>query len=529
MALTRISVFLLRDVVSAKQAVNAEKLPERVDTAEGSGIEGSVFYQRSAAHPPGWVNAVNPFLDEPISGVISASSSGVLVLRAGGEWFALSFGYGRSLLDTSKIVRQFGLRVALNIIDPAQLRSMDTKTFEDLVVSKSTQSSKSSELPSFGVDITRDILRGVAGVPRDRGFASRLHGADAITLVSKFGISDLPGVCGRLLDAYKSEDYKPNFGWIDHLAVVDDTAVKEQLDAQLLDAIRERDTSATYMAAPETLDWDDIDFFTIAPTRKTRYEDLDLDAYLAEIPNGVLATTSLENLQQRGVTVTYSRSGNSDKLWSVYQCLISEQRIDGRLYVLIEGRWFSVDETLTDEVATYFAAVSSSTTLTAAHAGETEPKFNERMADAHPDKFLHLDAKIIRPGGASTGIEFCDLLSSDGTLVHVKRKSRSSTLSHLFAQGSVSARTFLSDSTFRDDVRAAIVAKGLADPGPWLALVPDGHSSVDARNYRVSYVVLTKPVSSGDWMPFFSKLNLMQHGRLLQSMSFGVSVSRLDN
>jgi uncharacterized protein (TIGR04141 family) len=303
MTLTRITVFLLQNVSSADEAINSDKSPERVDTDPNSGVGGAVFYMRSAAHPPAWVTAMNPILSGAINGVVSASSSGVLVLRVNGRWFAVSFGYGRSLIDPGAIVRQFGLKVALNLVDPAQLRSMDTKTFEDLVVSKSTQSSKSSELPSFGVDISRDILRGVAGVPSDTKFASRLHGADAITLVAKVSASDLPAVCQRLLDEYAKKDYKTNFGWIDQLAVVEDPSVRNSLDNLLIADWQRGNTSNTYMAAPETLDWEDIDHFTIQPTRKSTYEDLDLEAYLADMDSATIAGTTLKQLQQRGVTV----------------------------------------------------------------------------------------------------------------------------------------------------------------------------------------------------------------------------------
>jgi uncharacterized protein (TIGR04141 family) len=531
MAFSRVAVFLLQHVNAPEDAVNSEKSALRVDAAESSGINGAVFFQHSSVNPPRWVIEIQPVLSDPITGVFSASASGVLVLKESDRWFALSFGYGRSLLNPAVIVRQFGLRVALNLIDPARLRSMDTKTFEDLVVSKSTQSSKSSDLPAFGIDISRDILRGVAGVPRDSALAGRLHGADAITLVTKVEAAELPNLCSRLLADYGQSDYKENFAWIDQLAIVEDPATKDSLNDLLLDALRARDTSTTYMAAPETIEWEDVDHFTISPTRRTKYEDLDLDAYLSTMDPADLAATTLKNLEQRGVWITYARSGNKDKLWSVYQCLISEQRVNGRLYVLIEGRWFQVDETLSDEVDTYFTSLPNTTTLRAAEPGETEPVYNARMAHDYPDEFLHLDAKILRPGGASSGIEFCDLLGNDGTLIHVKRKSRSSTLSHLFAQGSVSARTLLADPPFRDAVRAAISDKlAGSNPAPWLALVPDSSSSVDARNFRVAYVVLTKPLGgSTNWMPFFSKLNLMQHGKLLQTMSVGVSVARLDN
>lgn len=37
------------------------------------------------------------------------------------------------------------------------------------------------------------------------------------------------------------------------------------------------------------------------------------------------------------------------------------------------------------------------------------------------------------------------------------------------------------------------------------------------------------PGSGNDWIPSFSKLNLMQHGKQLRNMCLGVSITRLDN
>lgn len=53
--------------------------------------------------------------------------------------------------------------------------------------------------------------------------------------------------------------------------------------------------------------------------------------------------------------------------------------------------------------------------------------------------------KMPLAGWASSGIEFCDVLSDEGELIHVKKKSRSAALSHLFAEGAASASTFLSN------------------------------------------------------------------------------------
>ena len=200
MAFSRLTVLLLRgSAKTPSDYIRADKSSVEIPASQASGITGSFFYLRSFPTPPNWVADVDAVLSAPIANVNSASASGVLVLRTSSQWFAISFGYGRSLIDPAQIQRQFGLRVGLNLVDPSQLRSMDTKTFEDLVVSKSTQSSKSSDLPAFGVDVSRDILRGVAGVPRDKNFATRLAGSDAIVLAKTATAVELPDICDQLL------------------------------------------------------------------------------------------------------------------------------------------------------------------------------------------------------------------------------------------------------------------------------------------------------------------------------------------
>lgn len=522
---------MLRDVQDPDDAIRSGKSPRSTPLQSSSGLHGKFYFDPSHPSPPSWVQEVDSIVESPVTSVSSASASGLLVLKTSGEFFAITFGYGKSFLDPTKIQRQFGLRVALNRIDPAQIRSMDTKTFEDMVVTKATQTSKSADIPTFGVDVARDILRAVAGEPRDRTFARRLAGSDALLLAADIEIKDIAKKCDELLVAYRDTAYKADFEWIDYLEVVQDLPTLTQLDGMLETQLKASDTSRTHMAMPEPVAWEDIDCFRISGTRSTEYEDLDLDLYLSKLSDAT-ASVTVDLLRNRHVSVRYTRSGNFDSLWNVYQCLVSEQRLNGRLFALIEGRWFAIDKTLVDQVNSFLSTIQTrALALNDAAPDETEPVYNERMARDHPGDLLLLDAKIKRPGGASSGIEFCDLLSANGDLIHVKRKSRSSTLSHLFAQGSVSATTFVSDGPYRDELRSAISAAAPpADRTKWLDLVPDSATSVNKQRYTICYVVLTKnPQPGTDWLPFFSKLNLMQHGRTLANMGFDFTVTALSN
>jgi len=524
----RLTIFLLQQISEPGDAIAQGKSPVALGLSPTSGVEGTLYYLSKPPRLPAWVSYVKEIAPS-IPNLTSSSASGVLIVHAHGRHFALTFGYGRSLLDMSKVERQFGLRVALNRIDPLQLRSMDTKTFDDLVVTRTLQASKSTDLPTFGVDISKDILRAVTGEPRDTSLSKRLSGADALVLGTAKKASELEKVLGEALDAFTEETYKENFAWIDHLSLVTDSTLIDGLDQLVAQQLAAGDTSGTHMAMPDPLSWEDIDAFKITSSR-TIFQELDLDHYLDSLGDG-RSTITLKILKGRQVSAKFLRSGEYDGRWSLYNCLISEQRVGGQLYVLIEGRWLAVSETLAEEVDNFATSLPASRAeLGRSNRGETEPDYNKRIAAGGSGELLCLDAKIHAPGGANSGIELCDLLSADGEFFHIKRKSRSSTLSHMFAQGSVSARTFVGDAAYRDALRAEIIRS--VDPTEqqkWLDLVPPGNEVVDRSKYTVSYCVIVGSKKTGmDWLPFFSKLNLMQHGKQILSLGFDLSISRID-
>lgn len=530
MGTRRLTFYLMRDeVLEFDAALAADKPTDAVELNDSSGVDGRFYRARPRPKTPGWVSFVQPILAEELGNMRSSSASGLLLIRSSGRIFALTFGYGRSLLDLSKIEYQFGLRVALNRIDPSQIRSLDTKTFEDMVVTTNTQVSKSAELPTFRVDVSTDILRAATGEPSDKAFAKRLSGADALVMNLQADPADLPDLCDKLLDAFGDDKYKSDFAWIDQLGLVRDIDLLHTLNEHLVEDLAGGAPATTHLACPESISWEDIDSFKIGGTRNREYDDLDIDAYLAQLGDDRPEIT-LSNLRTRRVSVRFARAEKFDQRWTLYQCLVSEQRKDGTLYVLIEGRWFAISDSLVAEVDSFVSGLSTPrATFIPAAQGEAEKDYNVRLADSSPGALLTLDARIKRPGGAASGIELCDVLTDQGEFIHVKRKTRSTTLSHLFAQGSVSAATFLGDGHFRDEIRDLINAEVADDSkAVWLDLIPDSSNPVDRSQYCVTYAVVANSARDGvDWLPFFSKLNLMQHGRQLRNLGFDVAVARV--
>jgi uncharacterized protein (TIGR04141 family) len=196
----------------------------------------------------------------------------------------------------------------------------------------------------------------------------------------------------------------------------------------------------------------------------------------------------------------------------------------------MEGRWFAVAQTLISAVDAYCDSLpETGIDLPVSTRVEKEVAYNKRLADSDSARLLCLDAKIKRPGGASSGIEVCDIMTIDGEFLHIKRKSRSSTLSHLFAQGSVSIETFIDDGRFRDAIRVEIETRVSGElRQQWLDIIPPGSDRVNVGRYTVSYAIIASTRTGKSWLPFFSKRNLMQHGKRLTNFGVKVTASRID-
>lgn len=522
MSTQRLTIFLLREIADFDDALAEDVIPGLTgsELTEESGLTGRFYSKKSFSRIPGWVKYIDPVVDGGVQGVQSASAAGLLLLKVDDHVFALTFGYGRSFLNQAKIERRFGLKVALNLIDERHIRSLDTKKFDEMVVSTNTQTSRTTELPTFGVDILRDILRAVTGLAPDGSGYKSLSGADALVLGVNKPVTDLPTLLRDIYSQFTATKYQAAFGWVDHLAEVKDPGLIAGLDEQLVEHLRASDTTSTHMAMPENLEWEDIEHFLISPTRKHTYEELDLDDYLTQ-PQTDAANVTIDLLKGRKVSVKFISSADAVARWSVYQCLVSEQRVNERLYALVEGKWFEIAETLVQQVDTAVSAIPVATvSLPAGQPGEAEGAYNARAASLSADLAL-LDKELVAPDGSTTRIEFCDLISTDGSLVHVKRKSRSSTLSHLFAQGHVSAEALV-DGVLRDQVRTAITkAAGNGDASGWLELVPPSTSTPERDKVTVTYAVIANSSATGvEWLPFFSRLTLMQTVRDLNRLGF---------
>lgn len=488
------------------------------------GDAAALFVKAPHENPPSWAKFLAPVTTKNLQ-LANASSSAILFVQVQQRIFAVCFGHGRAELKPDATVNGFGLRVALNRVDPSKLRSVDARTLENGVTTRRLQTSRDADQSAFGLDVARDLLRHVVGQPDDPQFAKKVAGSDSLTIHAPITAGGLGEKCKQLVAAYNDTHYKKHFDWVDHLAEVTDPSLRDALDEKLARSFSQRHLDEMHLAATSVVDWERVEKFKLGGAGRTTFLDLDIDEY-ADAMGGRLADITPQKLKSYKVSAQFAGSESFFPQGSIYSSLVWETKLNGQLYAFVDGHWYEIDSSYANKVRKFVKDIPQPTASFLPHsdAGEKEGDYNERAAESSTELFL-LDRALVTPDGGSTPIEFCDLFSKAKQLIHVKRKTRSATLSHLFAQGTVAAQLFVQDGEVRKQVKQIIRDK--APSGGFLQHIPDGRPKPE--EYEVIYAIVTR--SASNWplsLPFFSQVNLMHSCKLLDGLGFRYALQRID-
>jgi uncharacterized protein (TIGR04141 family) len=478
----------------------------------------SLFVRSTPPHPPPWLRYLAPHVEGDLTNLFAASSGAVLLVEAAERVFAVTLGQGRHLLNSAAFESDFGLKVVLNTVMPDQLKSVDAKTVEENTLHTRREVSRNSSISAFGLDVSRDLLRAVTGKPQDESLGSWLTGSDSLGIHTRLAVPELPKFAERLLAAYESDNYKENFEFIDFLRPEKNPERVLELQEGLVEALQQENLGDIHLAAPEALDWEDMDGFRFStqPTEQPNDSDPRITNYLATKETDEISVVTLKKDKMLAISASSSLPQDS---WSVFQCIVYQVEVDGQLYVLSAGDWFRVNlefkQRVEEEVARL--TVERDEWLPDADAGTSEDAYNVKATAAING--LCLDKKLVSEGGPDK-MEICDILTRDGGLIHVKHRGSSSTLSHLFAQGLNSAERLFQDGEFRRKARE-IVARENAD---FAQVIPDGRPN--PADHEVTFVVITRSTRETILtLPFFSVVSLRAAARSLRGLGFPVSIA----
>lgn len=490
-------------------------------------LEGKLFVKIPTEKKPKWTSFTENITGQNLDELTNKSSSAVLIVKTPEHTMAFSFGYGRFLLDTKYFVYDFGIKTALNTLKHDSLRSVDLFTLDDQAVQKKSQAARESGVGVFGIDISKDVLRAVTGSPKAGVDLNNISGGDSVfSFGVEINIEEICRLISQLSGYYNNDSYKGEFSWVDNIRRVKESSEISNLDDFLLTELKAK-SSNVYITIPELAEWDSIWGFSFTRTKNTINPTIDINNYYSGLD---VAAVSIDSLKRDRLFV-YDIYENEVE-HQIYKSIYYEHKLENKIYVLFSGVWYEIDDDFMSRIDNILSNIPISNlafpqiyTWTedsddgVKHKIESEGDYNERAANECG--YFLLDKKLIKSNRTTTAIELCDLMTTNKQYIHVKhRKGGSAGLSHLFAQGSVSAEILLGDKEFRKATRKVLkrVSNGLQNAVPLNNFNSDG--------VEVIFLILGEDSATvkGN-LPFFSKVNLTKAFENLSQRGFEVKIA----
>jgi uncharacterized protein (TIGR04141 family) len=461
----------------------------------------------------------------------------VLVVRTNTEpksWYALAFG-GRHLLKDEYLdvdgareiarrqtmMQKPGVGARLN-----QLRTKEPGLTNTITTEK--RANRPATLDEFDFDPHTSVLDAASGTPQDSAkFGSRLTGSTGIVVRKRVRIDDLARVAADLETAYKDA---VEHGTIIGMRIVHNQALISQLDLELVALLKdENETDKIAFSLPYFEDTEDnpsLSFTKMGQQVGLYPDDLDIQGYRSALKDcGKWDAVSVEFVKASAAIVGDKRR------FKIYQCLSAVVELGGKTYVHDERSWYSVPSEAKEYIDEMISGIPLWEGLPDSTQRVEEKDYNTRVGVG---EYLLLDRRTLAVIAGEDPIEICDLLTMEEkklSFIHVKRDFSSSTLSHLFAQGRVSA-SLLQQREPRGQMLAHIRRElRRRHPQPQWSRRLRGflEQNFQCNRIRIIYAI------AGDWgdadaaerIPFFSKVNLIKEVRNLRGRDFDVRLARI--
>jgi uncharacterized protein (TIGR04141 family) len=508
-----LTVLLLKDGLDEKIALKDGAALERFSVKDGKTRVGVLYIASPTSNPPRWQGYISAYVSG-MPALTNRSNKAVMFVPAGGRLFAITFGHGRALLASDVIEDGFGLRVTLNTVPEDEIRTISKRSLDAFAHHTLTQALRTGRLGQFGVDLEQDLLQAVTGVPGDPTLGVRVVGKDALGLVTRATIPDLPALFARYADEFASTAYRTKYPDIDKMAEEQDAGIVAKLEADLLAKFAEGDFERLWLAVPEIIEWGEVVGFRYSETGKELYADLHATEFLKHVRDPV--KLSIARLKQKRA---YAIDGESDLPryhWPVFRCIHFETKQGKDSYVLSGGKWFRLEKDFVKIVNDYVSPLLGTSSLPA-FDHKDEGEYNEEAAKKRG--VVLMDKAMVHHGGGHSSLEFCDLFNRQREMIHVKRYAGSGVMSHLFSQGGNAAEALLLDAEFRTKVRKVL-------PTSHRSLVPA--RKIDPAAFKVIYGIIGRPLSGktlAQGLPFFSRVTLRRVAQRLVAAGFDVTVA----
>jgi uncharacterized protein (TIGR04141 family) len=517
----KLNIYLIKDKYKDEDSITNIAEDKEIKRVEINDV-GYFYFKRSTPTQPDWLTSFfknDAAIDT--KNFIGSGAKAVLIVKvkhkAKDRFFAIPFGSGRFLLKDSCFEERFGLVTSLNVLESNGLKGIDKRTYSTNPKLSREQISKAGEAIDFQIDFERDLVHSITGRSADINFGNIVTGKEALSVSAKIDKTNIKTFLNKALTIYEKKDYQKNFQWIDQIQEVKDQKILDKLNIELIKKLKKAD-ELVWLAVPEIMDWTAFTGFKYTTRKKDKlYDELIVSELLSE--SNLDTDFTLEDLQSSFITSWVSDSDNYLHKWNIFSCINAEIELGKKNYFLSHSKWYEINSDFVQSVNNEFKKIEQIDLKLPQYDHATEGEYNSFASKKI--KAQCLDAKNIPYGGGHSKIEFCDMLTKDKKLIHVKKYGGSAVLSHLFAQGFVSAELLLTDDVFRKKVIDEYLE------APFKNLVSLGKPK--ASDYTVVYAIITKQKNKPLSVPFFSRVVLKNYRRILEAYGYNIVLTKIEN
>ena len=525
------SIYLVKEEVTEfEEIIKNDGLIENPNPIESRefGEIAKLFIFHKKTNDPDWFSDVRTVFRE-VPALESELSYGVVVFKESGRFFIVAFGQGWQYINDEKVEKDFGLRVAANLLNASKINRIDSDNLSESIKTISLSSLQRS-VDAFGIDNALNLTNRITGKTEDNNFENTISGATSFRFSEKMNFTDLPSFARKLLGFYNLNYYKNNeFRFIEDIKLVKEEDLQDKLDEEVVNKIKSK--SDDFGLSMPGWSGEDIDSYQFTGRRKANsYPDLSLTEY-RDYLGKELKKLDVATILKHKIDIKFSNIDSIKRGISVKNFLSGSIVLGNDLYAINEGDWYKINERFKQSVDDVLPSVAKRwggvpplpieevDKEDGKRGPEKELDYNKRCATEYG--LICLDGKLLGDNPDEyKAFEACDLLDiRNKKLIHVKKDSScSGTLSHLFKQGVHSARILKMNPKARqaligkvDEARKEELRAVLEEP---------------LAGWTVEFHIIDfEPRASGKAdIPFFSKVTLKDEIVKLKLMGFDVAL-----
>ncbi|MGX2968133.1 DUF6119 family protein [Ursidibacter sp. B-7004-1] len=507
------SIYLLKEKFTESNAIKASYITEgklnRLEKSDWDSekVPDSTLYIRSSDNIPEWKRyfGIRRELNTVSQGAIlflPISISQISKIR----YFAITFGHSYHALKKNSIDHSFGLITTLNALDPDKsIRTIDT-VFPENDKRERIQSPTFTSLSFFQFNKHESLVKSLQGKVQKQyqDIFNNITGTHYFKCNSKKELRELKTLCENLFSIFLKDDYKNSFPELTYITPISDPEKIDELNEKLLNSIKNNED--LHLSIPNIIDPTISIEFEIngIDNIPEKYDEILYDNYLDYLNQSKFSikNITLNNLEEHNITCINIDNQEFIETYSIYEC-ISYDTLDkeNETYHLCDGHWYKINKEYIELLRTDLDPIFiSNHRVLSDYNHNSEGDYNLDMENNN--NVICLDKTNISPKGQSQ-IEPCDLISLENNeihFIHVKRDTKSSSLSHLFNQG-LNSICLLRSNTESKEKLEKIISRNQN--------ILNGFQNSEQT---VIYGIISKkdPNKKSENLPLFSRISLLR-------------------